>query len=63
MTDDEIREAIRSHYQVQLNNLAETDELNDLLDQEDEDGGPDYHRANALLSNARIEIVWDNPTA
>lgn len=58
MTDDEIKEAIRSWYQVQLDDLASTDELRDLLDDHDPDGGPDYARANELLSNARLRIKW-----
>ena len=55
MTEDEIREAIRAYYQVELDNLADTDTLADLLD----GGGDDQmDQANRLLSGARIEIVW-----
>jgi hypothetical protein len=55
MDDDKIREAIRAHYQVQIDNLGNTDELADLLDNGDDD---ELDRASRLLTDARIEIVW-----
>ena len=55
MTEDEIKEAIRAHYQVEIDNLANTDTLADVLETgEDED----MDRANRLLTGARVEIVW-----
>lgn len=59
MTDDEIKERIRDYFQIQLDNLSYTDKLNELLEQDDPDGGPDYDRANVLMiGEPRIRIEW-----
>lgn len=55
MTEDQIKEAIRAYYQVELDNLANTDTLADVLETgEDED----IDQANRLLVGARVEITW-----
>lgn len=59
MTDDEIKAKIVEFYQIELNNLGNTDTLADIVEDNGPDGGgPDYDRASYLVQDAQIQIVW-----
>src|ERR1700743_217226 len=62
MSDEDIKNKIRDYYQIELNNLANTDNLADILEQypdESSFGDRTYDRANELLaSGPRIVIEW-----